>query len=74
MRKKFYVARDGNGELFFYAGKPRLTKGKRRWIPAAIQEAGLSVGIRLYERLDKKLYPEVTFENSPMEVELVIKK
>jgi len=70
MRKKFYVARDGNGELFFYAGKPRLTKGKRRWIPAAIQEAGLSVGIRLYERLDKRLYPEVTFENSPMEVEL----
>lgn len=25
-------------------------------------------------QLDSKLYPEVTFENSPMEVELVIKK
>ena len=32
------------------------------------------IGIRLYEKLDKKLFPEVTFENSPMEVELVIKK
>lgn len=24
--------------------------------------------------LDERLYPEVTFENSPMEVELVLKK
>ena len=40
----FFIARDGNGDLFFYAGKPRLSKGKKIWQPAAVQNGGYVTG------------------------------
>ena len=58
---KAYIARDANGNLFAHRKKPRLTSTKT-WV--SMDEW----------QLFRKDFPEVTFENSPMEVELVIKK
>ena len=59
---KMWIARDPNEDLFLHAREPFLEGEKRGW---------LSCG---FIKLDNDEFPEVTFENSPMEVELVIKK
>ena len=60
---RYWVARDRNykGLLFLYVDKPQSYEGI--WY-----SKGDSFDI------DNRLFPEVTFEDSPMEVELVIKK
>ena len=58
---KMWIARDLDGSLALYEREPKL-------IVEQIWSGGCSVWIKPSE------YPEVTFENSPMEVELVIKK
>ena len=58
---KMYVARDKNGEVYLHRDKPPL----------------LAEGVFHFSNwiiLDRTDFPEVTFENSPMEVELVLKK
>ena len=58
-----WIARDENGALHIFREKPAL-RYKRWW--------GRDV---IYEwEIDTLQYPEVTFENSPMDVELVIKE
>lgn len=67
--KTFWLARDKDGDLTLFTHKPyfnespgfipgwdvkTLVNGKDEWIEAM--------------RLDPRLYPEVTFENSPIEV------
>ena len=59
---KMYIARDGNGNLFMHRNRPSLLHFSEVWDSDD------------YFRLEQKDFPEVTFENSPMEVELVIKK
>ena len=68
---KMYVARDENGSLKLFDEKPQKVlpfydiSGYVWTVPR---------GYINHITLNKRLYPEVTFENSPMEVELVIKK
>lgn len=62
---KMWICRDKDKALALYRYKPI----KNRTFFGRYDEEG-------YERIpiDRKEHPEVTFENSPMEVELVIKK
>lgn len=57
----YWIARSKNGTLWLLDGKPE--KGEH----GLIFEGQSS-------KLASHLYPEVTFENSPVEVELVLKK
>ena len=61
---KLWIARDQNGDLFLYPIKPD------RYVT---ENYAFFNGDDWYN-IDSDLFPEVTFENSPMEVELVIKK
>lgn len=60
---KLWIARDMDGQLFLYRTEPRRCKNM-------FASTGSIVGIRLL----KELFPEVTFENSPQEVELKLVK
>lgn len=59
MIMKLHIARDKDGSLFLYGAKPRL-----------IDNAFWISGYNGTMKLKKELFPEVTFENSPQEVEL----
>lgn len=58
---KMWIARDKSGRLYMYGEKPTL-------IENAYYFGTLSC------ILDKEMFPEVTFENSPMQVELKLVK
>ena len=55
---KMWIARDRNGNLFLHRDRPYLSRLYGVWDSDD------------YFRLEQKDFPEVTFENSPMEVEL----
>ena len=57
---KMWIARDKHGEIYLYSTKPK----KYEYVFDADN----------WWQIDQSLFPEVTLENSPMEVELVIKK
>ena len=60
-----WIARDKDGTLSLYGDKPVIEKYCDYY----------STCLDYYLPLDKELFPEVTFENSPQEVELkLIKK
>lgn len=67
---KMYIARDEDGRLTLFDVKPEkvVSQFKRgyTWV--------VPRGYANHISLNPRFYPEVTFENSPMEVELVIKK
>jgi hypothetical protein len=59
---KMYIARDQGkrdieGALFLYVNKPT-------------SHGGIWYGGETFYTIDNRLFPEVTFENSPQEVEL----
>ena len=56
---KMWIARDEDGILTLYYGKPILED----WLGMWSSKEGR-------KELDRDLFPEVTFENSPMKVEL----
>lgn len=56
---KMYIARDKCGSLWLYESEP-IRQGE--WfVPTCFEDC---------KKLHYTLFPEVTFENSPMEVEL----
>ena len=57
-----YLARDKNGDLYLFNDQPH--RGKDCWWA----EAGID---GTYLRLDKVLYPEVTWEAEPLPVCLI---
>jgi hypothetical protein len=57
MYNKFWLARDLDGELYLYPNKPT-------------KEGDFFYSYMSSFHLDATEYPEVTFENSPQEVEL----
>jgi hypothetical protein len=57
-----WIARDKDGTLGFYRFKPRSKNGM--WASKFLNDVGF---------LGNDLFPEVTFENSPQEIELKIK-
>lgn len=65
-----WIARNEDGRLNLFDVKPQREASFRSkdyiWI--------IPRGYMNQMMLDKKSFPEVTFENSPMEVELVLKK
>lgn len=61
---KFWIARDKDNDLYLYPSKPR--KGDYRFTCGYVYED--------YINLNSDLFPEVTFENSPQEVELKLVK
>lgn len=64
---KMWIARNQDGSLWLHEEKPSLVYDDelRGWY----YECG-----SFLDFYDESLFPEVTFENSPVEVELVIKK
>ena len=61
---KFWIARDESGYIYLYEREPVLV---------ADWSGRIWSGGDAFE-LERDSFPEVTFENSPMEVELVLKK
>ena len=57
-----WIARDRNGIL--QISDMRMMKGKNEFFPSSLSQV-------MY--LNEDLFPEVTFENSPQEVELKLK-
>lgn len=57
---KYWIARDKDGCLFFYKEEP--FKDFNMW--------HISIPDTFCEPIDPNLFPEVTWENSPQEVEL----
>ena len=60
---KMWIVRERSGMLLLFRFRSWLADVKSEWVHIG----GCVV-------LDTKSFPEVTFENSPQEVELVIKK
>jgi hypothetical protein len=63
MKKDLWLARDKDGDLYLYGGKPALLKGDSCFDS---DEDGW------FSSLPNELYPEVTFLNSPIEVTLTL--
>lgn len=61
--EKLWIARDKNGSLFLYNKKP--TK---------LTDMFISGGHGFHTIIDSELFPEVTWENSPQQVELKLIK
>lgn len=61
---KLWIARDKDGELYLYPSKP--IKGDYRFVCGYVYED--------YINLNGDEFPEVTFENSPQDVELKLVK
>lgn len=58
---KLWIARDGDGALFLFSVKP--TKENDYWY----EHSGYGY---CFAEIPNDVFPEVTFENSPQEVEL----
>lgn len=65
-----WIARDKDGSLYLYNYEPRKNKISERFTCIIKPNGKWSEEYKL----NSYLFPEVTFENSPQEVELVIKK
>ena len=64
---KLWIARDKNGELCLYRNKPELVKIEENTNDEFWQDSS-NDGYYCY--LDNSEFSEITFENSPQEVEL----
>lgn len=60
-----YIARDKNNDLYLFNELP--TRGKECWWAAKEIDG-------TYLRLDKSLYPQVTWDSGPLQAELSIAK
>ncbi len=52
-----WIARDKGGDLYIYTIKPDL-----------LYDYWFRAGNGVYLKIDKSLYPQITFENSPREI------
>ena len=69
---KMWICRSEIGDLFLFSSKPSYDECGMEWFKEYYLPDDIMIDFGY--RINSKLYPEVTFENSPMEVELVIKK
>lgn len=58
MKTKYWIARDKNGELYLYDKEPSK------------KEFAFSPTNGKWFRLDDNSHPEITFENSPQQIEI----
>ena len=56
---KFWIARDKSGELYLYNEKPEFYNDCKVWFAGGI-----------IAKLDNNLFPDLTFEDEPLEAEL----
>ena len=63
---EMYLARSKKGELKLFRWMPEYSERFDMWYEEHLEDG--------YGNMPDTKYPEVTFDNSPMEVELVIKK
>ena len=70
-----WIAREKNGELLLYAERPihNFHTYENTYDLNYINARGFCCGLYI-GKLDNSLFPEVTFENSPQEVELKLKQ
>ena len=61
---KFWIARNETGELVLFEKKPKYFAGIKSW--------GCNFG-EAYADMWDGWFPEITFENSPQEVEIKLK-
>lgn len=66
---KLWIARDRDGGLYTFINKPWLQTIDKMWLDFPVY-IDWKDDRSYYKQLDCNLYPEVTFENSPQEVEL----
>ena len=64
---KLWIARDFDGVLNLYVTKPSLDSNDNMYYADGDMEDD-------YLNIDKELFPEVTFENSPQQVEIKLVK
>ena len=64
---KLWIARDFDGYLKLYINKPSLDSNDNMYYTHSDVEDD-------YLNIDKEFFPEVTFENSPQEIELKLVK
>ena len=70
---KLWIARDFDGGLYTFTNKPWLQTVDKMWLDFPVY-IDWKDDCSYYEQLDCNLYPEVTFENSPQQVELKLVK
>lgn len=78
MENKLYIARDKNGYLYLYNNKPIRTKEGTEFendydygYVDSIYKDYLEID-KGYIEIDSELFPEVTWENSPQQVNLTL--
>ena len=74
---KMWIARSEDNQLRVFREKPFLLELPELKCRIWVYEENLPVSAswrNIGERIGSNTFPEVTFENSPQEVELVIKK
>lgn len=59
--KVMYLARDKNGKLFSYGEEP-----------VRVEKKGCFMGSGYVDRIDDKLFPKITWENSPVNIDNLI--
>ena len=60
---KFWIARDSDGSLWIHEEKPKVVHNSK-------VDSHFWISTEDWWEIDEDFLPEVTFENSPMEVEL----
>ena len=64
-----WIARDKDGGLYTFINKPWLQSVLKIWLDFPIY-IDWKDECSYYKQLDAKLYPEITFENSPQMIEI----
>lgn len=60
---KLWIARDSDGTLWLHEGKPEIVNNPKT-------DTQFWISSKDWREIDQTFLPEVTFENSPIEVEL----
>ena len=75
---KLWIARDENGGLYLYNDKPILWnfEGQQKFVPNRYKGTPFEPEsiAHFIMKIDSKLFSELTFENSPQQVELTLVK
>jgi hypothetical protein len=66
-KTKVWIARDKDGRLSLFRLKPVLNYLKMEWVPSDDETHQRADS---YCEIIRELFPEITFENSPQEIEI----
>lgn len=63
-----YIARDKDGGLYIYENKPWRQLSEKMWVDSIISMDYKLPGFGYFEQLSPELYPDLTWDDEPMEV------